>query len=112
MLVVAGVVAPATAMAQSENTANAKSEVRAENIASPASTRALTVMKGDANGDGDFTEADVTITINYMLGKNPGDFDFAAADTNGDNAITIKDLIYIINQIPHESTIGGSIGDN
>lgn len=112
MLVVAGVVAPATAMAQSENTANAKSEVRAENTVSAASTRALTAMKGDANGDGDFTEVDATITINYMLGKNPDNFNFGAADIDGDNAITIKDLIYIINQVPHESTIGGSIGDN
>ena len=54
---------------------------------------------GDVNGDGDVNVNDVTVLINYILGKNPTPFVEANADVNGDEAINVNDVTLIINII-------------
>ena len=54
---------------------------------------------GDANGDGEVNVNDVTVTINYILEKNPTPFVFENADVNGDGAVNVMDVTAIINLI-------------
>ena len=54
---------------------------------------------GDANGDGDVNVNDVTVTINYILDKNPTPFVFENADVDGDGAVNVMDVTAIINLI-------------
>lgn len=56
-------------------------------------------IRGDANGDGEVNVNDVTVTINYILEKNPTEFVFANADVNGDGEVTVLDVTAIINLI-------------
>ena len=59
---------------------------------------------GDVNRDGDVTIADVTALVNIILGKatpdtNP-EYDFDAADVNGDGGVpTIADVTALVNII-------------
>ena len=61
-------------------------------------------LKGDVNKDGYQTIADVTALVNIILGKatpdtNP-DYDFDAADVNGDGGVpTIADVTALVNII-------------
>ncbi|MBQ9560264.1 MAG: dockerin type I repeat-containing protein [Bacteroidaceae bacterium] len=57
---------------------------------SPAST------KGDVNGDGNVTIADVTALVNIILGKGTEN---AASDVNGDGSVTIADVTALVNLI-------------
>ena len=57
------------------------------------------LLKGDVNGDGDVNVNDVTVLINYILGKNPTPFVEANADVNGDEAINVNDVTALINMI-------------
>ena len=57
-------------------------------------------LKGDVNGDGEVTVADVNAVINIILGGNGNT---VAADVNGDHEISIADVNIIINII-----LGGS----
>ena len=52
--------------------------------------------KGDVNGDGEVTIADVTALVNIILGKNDKK---AIADVNGDNDVTIADVTALVNII-------------
>ena len=58
-----------------------------------------TILKGDANGDGEITVADVMLTVNYALVKQGESFNAANADTNGDGEITIAEVMGIVNTI-------------
>lgn len=60
---------------------------------------ATTVLTGDANGDGQVSIADVTATVNHLLGKSVAGFDTTAADANGDGTITVADVNAIVNII-------------
>lgn len=55
------------------------------------------VLQGDVNGDGKVDVSDVSITINYVLGKTVTDFDAAAGDINGDGKVDVSDVSLIIN---------------
>jgi hypothetical protein len=58
------------------------------------------VIKGDVNGDGNVTIADVTALVNIILGKDTeGVYDHEAADVNGDGGITIADVTALVNII-------------
>ncbi len=57
------------------------------------------LLKGDVNGDGDVNVNDVTVLINYILGKNPTPFVEANADVNGDEGINVNDVTALINMI-------------
>lgn len=65
---------------------------------------AETTLAGDVNKDGSQTIADVTALVNIILGKatpdtNP-DYDFDAADVNGDGGVpTIADVTALVNII-------------
>ena len=56
-------------------------------------------LKGDVNCDGDVNVNDVTVLVNYILGKNPSPFDSVAADVNEDTAINVNDVTALINLI-------------
>ncbi len=60
---------------------------------------APTVKLGDVNGDGDVNVNDVTVLINYILGKNPTPFIEANANVNGDEGINVNDVTALINMI-------------
>ena len=53
-------------------------------------------VKGDVNGDGAVTIADVTLLVNIILGKTEGN---TAADVNGDGNTTIADVTTLVNII-------------
>ena len=57
------------------------------------------MLTGDANGDGLVSIADVTATVNHLLGKSVAGFDATAADANGDGTITVADVNAIVNII-------------
>jgi hypothetical protein len=54
-----------------------------------------TTVKGDVNGDGAVTIADVVCTLNYMLNLPNEDFDFVQADQDANDIVTIKDVLTI-----------------
>lgn len=59
-------------------------------------------VKGDVNGDGSVTIADVTALVNIILGKDntePYQYDHEAADVNRDEGITIADVTALVNII-------------
>ncbi|MCR5130987.1 MAG: Ig-like domain-containing protein [Prevotella sp.] len=63
---------------------------------------ATTPHKGDVNGDGSVTIADVTALVNIILGKDntePYEYDHEAADVNGEDGITIADVTALVNII-------------
>ena len=55
------------------------------------------VLRGDVNGDGQVTIADVTSLVNIILGSQGGDT--SVADLNGDSQITIADVTSLVNII-------------
>lgn len=59
----------------------------------------VTVLKGDANDDGNVDVLDVTTLINYILGANPNPFNEANADVNNDGDINVLDVTALINII-------------
>lgn len=59
-------------------------------------TKAL--IKGDLNGDGSVTIADVTALVNIILGRTEV-YDVAVADVTGDGEVTIADVTALVNII-------------
>ena len=57
------------------------------------------ITEGDANGDGVIDVADVTLVVNYILGRNPAVFHFNAADINGDGSMDVADFAGMVNII-------------
>ena len=58
------------------------------------------ILKGDVNGDGTISIADVTTLVNYILGKNTNNEPaMEAADVNNDNSISIADVTALVNKI-------------
>ena len=55
--------------------------------------------KGDVNGDGEVTIADVNMLINIIMGNQYDDFTMERADVNTDSEYTISDINEIINII-------------
>ncbi len=61
-------------------------------------------VEGDVSRDGTISIADVTALVNILLGKvtpenNPDNYDFDAANVNGDEGITIDDVMTLVNII-------------
>lgn len=54
---------------------------------------------GDVNNDGRINQADVEATVRILLGGNTTGLVRAAADLNGDNKITVTDLVCIIKKL-------------
>jgi len=64
-------------------------------------------LRGDANGDGEVSVADVMATVNYILGKQARTFDSDNADMNGDGEISITDVMRAVSLI-----VNGDTGDS
>ena len=56
-------------------------------------------LKGDVNGDGLVTEADIPPLADYILNPVDPDFPFNRADMNNDNTIDVYDIVALRNQI-------------
>ena len=70
----------------------------AEGIAYKSCLRAtLNYQAGDANADGKVSILDAQQTLNRILGRVEGNFNFAAADTWTDCIINVQDIVKIIN---------------
>lgn len=72
----------------------------------------LTSSKGDANGDGNVNVADVTTSVNYIVGRNPKPFVFEAADLNEDQSIDVLDVVGLVYRLLHPSTASVSAFEN
>jgi len=59
--------------------------------------------KGDVNISGIVDVQDATLAVNYILGKSSDEYDYVAADMNGDNQVDVFDVTAIINTIFNES---------
>lgn len=57
------------------------------------------LLKGDVNGDGYVTIADVTALVNIILGKGNTEFNQTIADVNRDGSLTIADVTALVNII-------------
>ena len=56
-------------------------------------------LRGDVNGDGNVTVADVTALINLVLGGNASAAAHPAADMNGDGNLTVADVTALISYV-------------
>ena len=54
---------------------------------------------GDVNGDGEVNVADVTMLVDYILGKETVGFIIDNADVNGDGEINVTDVAALVNII-------------
>ena len=54
-------------------------------------------IKGDADGDGQVTAADIVAMTKYMMGNMPAGFSKANADVNLDGVINIADIVAVSN---------------
>lgn len=69
---------------------NKSVEYSAADLSGNINVEALT--KGDSNGDGKVSIADITNSVNYLLGVVPENFKLGAADINNDGLVTIGDI--------------------
>ena len=56
-------------------------------------------IQGDANGDGLVNVTDIVATVNYIMEKNPANFNKAAADLTGDGEINVTDIVKMVSII-------------
>lgn len=77
-----------------------------KNAAGTAGTTSETIswtgiaqLRGDANDDGKVTIADVTATVNFILGSRGSRFVYGKADMNKDDEVTTDDVKAIVNMI-------------
>ncbi|MBO4720138.1 MAG: BspA family leucine-rich repeat surface protein [Prevotella sp.] len=56
-------------------------------------------LKGDADGDGKVTSADIVAMTDYIMGNTPAGFSKANADVNLDGVIDIADIVAVSNII-------------
>ena len=69
----------------------------ASKVTLPEATGQLTIKKlGDANGDGDVTNADVEAVAKHIMGQTPTGFDKEVADVNGDKVVNVADIVDIV----------------
>ncbi len=64
-------------------------------------------IKGDANGDGRVSVADMAIIASHIMGDNPTNFNKKEADVNGDGRISVADISALATLI-----MGGDIIDS
>ena len=56
-------------------------------------------IKGDVNGDGEVTSADLSIIVNIIAGLEENETFLQRADVNGDGEITAIDISEVVNII-------------
>ena len=62
------------------------------------------IIKGDANGDGEVNVSDIVEIVNYIMNKPSDKFVFAAADLNGDGEINVTDIVKVVSIIMSSSS--------
>jgi hypothetical protein len=62
----------------------------------------VSIVSGDANGDGQVTLADAVAVVNHILGKTQENFNASNADVDGNGSITITDAVRIVGMLQHE----------
>ena len=70
----------------------------------------LDYTPGDVNGDGSLNVMDVVKLVNYIMGRNPSDFFFAAADMDENGKINVMDLVNVVEVImaaPQQAPVMG-----
>ena len=56
-------------------------------------------LPGDVNQDGSQSLVDVTAMVEHILGKNPINFNVALADLDGDNDVSVTDVMILVDII-------------
>ena len=56
--------------------------------------------KGDVNGDGKLTMADVEAIADHIIGRTPSIFNMKMADLNGDDKVNASDIVLLVKMIP------------
>lgn len=54
-------------------------------------------LAGDADGNGTVDAKDITAVADYLLGKNPDNFNKKNADANNDGKVNAADIVVIVN---------------
>ena len=57
---------------------------------------ALAQKKGDVNGDGIVNVADIIVVSNYLQNTQTGSINMSAANVDGDNQVTVNDIVGIL----------------
>ena len=70
-----------------------------------AGSASAATMRGDVNGDGQVSVADLMIVVNVVLGYTTGN---DACDVNGDKTVSVADVMEIVNIILSGGTPPGS----
>jgi hypothetical protein len=65
----------------------------------------VAIIKGDANCDYEFDNADIKCAANYLLDKEDKDFEFDAADYNGDGVVNVADIVEIIKMVQYYNNL-------
>lgn len=81
-------------LSKSDGTGNTYAE-----MSFPITILEPSVLEGDANDDGEVGAEDIVTITEYMMGKEPENFNIMNADVNGDGVIDIADIIQITKQI-------------
>ena len=59
-------------------------------------------LAGDADGSGEVDAKDITAIVDYLLGKNPENFNKKNADANNDKKVNVADIVEIVNTITNK----------
>ena len=65
-------------------------------------------IRGDVDGDGHVTMADVYAIVDYIMGKNPSPFILNNANVNGDNKVNVADVTEALKIINNKATRKGN----
>lgn len=68
-------------------------------------------IRGDVDGDGHVTLADVYAIVDFIMGKNPSPFDENMADVNQDKKVDVADVTKTVDIINKNATRRGDDGD-
>ena len=65
------------------------------------------ILPGDVNDDGQVTTSDIVCVLNYMLNLPNDEFEYGQADIDGNDIITVGDLIGVRNLVATSTTKSG-----
>ena len=97
-----GIVTLAKAFIDDDDNTYESGTVSALAIAGKTLRPHVSIVSGDANGDGQVTLADAVAVVNHILGKTQENFNASNADVDGNGSITITDAVRIVGMLQHE----------
>lgn len=68
-------------------------------------------IRGDVDGDGHVTMADVYAIVDFIMGRNPSPFNENMANVNGDDKVNVADVTEAVKIINKNATRKGNDGD-